>query len=55
MMSIPPNIRLHEFDKQEWTDVYRIFRPSATLEQFEKDWQEFQAEKAARSKRLNTQ
>lgn len=39
-------VKLEEFDRNEWYDVYRIFKPNATPEQFNADWAEFQQYKA---------
>lgn len=39
---------LGELDVNEFYDVYRTFKPDATREEFQKDWDEFQAAKSAR-------
>lgn len=44
-----------ELDKNEWYDVYRIFRPQATREEFEREWQEFQQLKAQYLKKRSLQ
>ncbi len=46
-----PETRLDELDQDEAWDVARLLVPDITREQFEADWAEFLALKAA--KRLN--
>ena len=41
-----------EFDKDEWFDVARKFKPELTREEFEAEWEEFQRQKAARMESL---
>lgn len=41
--------RLDEFDKDEWREVHRMFKPDDTDEQFEAAWSEFQEMKRRRS------
>jgi hypothetical protein len=33
--------RLNEFDREEWRDIARIFRPDWTEEDFDDAWKEF--------------
>ncbi len=40
---------LNEFDRDEWWDVARKLKPGLTREQYDKDWDDFQARKAARA------
>jgi len=40
--------RLDEFSKDEWRDVCRAARPDIDDEQFEAEWQEFEAAKRMR-------
>lgn len=42
-------VRLNELTKDEFWDVARRLRPDLTREQFDADWEEFQAAKAKRS------
>lgn len=39
---------LNEFEKEEWRDVARLFRPDWTEEDFDREWIEFQTMKAER-------
>jgi hypothetical protein len=39
-------LRLDEFTKEAWWDVFRAFRPEATWEEYEAEWQRFQDWKA---------
>lgn len=39
----------------EFYDVYRVFRPDATREEFEREWAEFQRWKAAMQARREVQ
>lgn len=39
--------RLDEFNADEWFDTMRRVRPDYTREEFDLDWAEFQAMKAA--------
>jgi hypothetical protein len=48
-------LALDSFNKDEWWDIYRQFNPTATTEQFDADWAEFQRAKAARAERLLVQ
>jgi hypothetical protein len=41
-----PEVNLAEYDADEWWDFYRIFKPDATREEFDRDWAEFQRLKA---------
>lgn len=41
-------ILLNEFTRDEWWDVCHSLRPEMTRAQFDADWDEFQAQKAAR-------
>jgi len=43
-----PATRLDEFSKDEWRDVCRRVRPDIDDEQFEQEWQEFEAAKRMR-------
>jgi hypothetical protein len=36
-----PNVRLDEFDKDEWWDVARMARPELTREQYDEMWDDF--------------
>ncbi len=45
-MTAPEDVRLNEFEAEEWFDVCRQVKPGYTWEQFEKDWAEFAAMKA---------
>lgn len=45
----PDATELNEFDKTEWRDVARKFRPDWTDEDFDREWAEFQAMKAKRA------
>lgn len=36
-----------ELDRNEFFDVYRVFCPDATREEYEAEWDKFQAAKAA--------
>lgn len=38
--------RLDEFDKDEWYEVYKQFKPQASQEEYDRDWDEFQKRKA---------
>ena len=38
-----PDVKLNEFDKSEWRDVYFAFKPHDTEEDFEMAWAEFAA------------
>lgn len=44
-----------ELNADEWYDVYRQFKPDATREEFEADWEDFQRAKAAEMRRRETQ
>lgn len=37
-----PDIRLDEYDADEWFDLVRAFKPELTREEFDKTWAEFQ-------------
>jgi hypothetical protein len=39
-------------NRDEWLDVYRIFLPDATQEQYERDWAEFVDLKRAHKARM---
>jgi hypothetical protein len=39
-------VRLHEFTKEEWADVYFRFYPNDTQEEYELAWEAFQKFKA---------
>ena len=39
------DISLHEYDKIEWFDVYRVFFPDATFDDLEAAWASFQQAK----------
>lgn len=45
----------HEFDKTEWRSVYFHFKPSATEEEYDADWAEFQAMKAEHERKKHIQ
>jgi hypothetical protein len=47
-------IRLNELTMDEFFDVYRMFRPETTQEEYEVEWALFQEYKAAYLKRLAT-
>lgn len=47
-MNDDPDTRLNEYDADEWFDVCRRVRPGYTREQFDIDWEGFQADKAER-------
>lgn len=38
-------VRLDEFDQDEWWDVCREVRPDITREEFDRMWEDFVAEK----------
>lgn len=42
-------------DINEFYDVYRIFKPLATREEYERDWNEFQIAKAEHLKQRGIQ
>lgn len=42
-------------NKDEFFDVYRFFRPSATREEYEREWDEFQRLKAEHLAKRNLQ
>lgn len=48
-------MKLTEYDKHEWLDVARLFKPDLTEAEYERMWNEFVAFKAAHYKRLATQ
>lgn len=35
------DVRLNEFDKDEWREIYFGFKPEATDDDFEEAWSEF--------------
>jgi hypothetical protein len=37
---------MNELNEDEFYDVYRVFRPGATREEFSPEWEEFQRFKA---------
>ena len=37
---------MSELNEDEFYDVYRVFRPGATREEFSREWEEFQCFKA---------
>lgn len=41
--------RLNEYTRDEWWDVCRQAKPDLTREEFDRLWDEFQAEKAKRT------
>ena len=45
--AISDDVKLNEFDKNEWFDVYRMFKPDATFDEYEEAWASFQQAKAA--------
>ena len=46
---------LSELDANEFFDVYRVFRPDATRDEFDREWALFQQFKAAYQKRRSAQ
>ncbi len=44
-----------ELNADEFFDVYRVFRPMATREEFDLKWNIFQAQKALREKEKSIQ
>ena len=40
-MNQEPEVRLHEYDKEEMWDIARRACPAMTREQYEADWEEF--------------
>lgn len=47
-MTDPADLR--EYDKDEWWDVMRRAKPDITREEFDLYWDEFQSDKAERSR-----
>jgi hypothetical protein len=45
-------VRLDEFNADEWFDVAKKFKPRLSREEFDRDWAEFQREKAERLQRM---
>lgn len=48
-------IRLNEYTKTEWWDVYRQFFPNATPEEYDLAWADFCRMKAEHLAKLSTQ
>ncbi len=46
---------LSDLDRDEWWDVYRVFMPNATRDDFDRDWAEFQAMKAEHQRKMRLQ
>lgn len=46
--------RLDSLTKDEWRDVYRLFKPEASEQDYELDWLEFQRFKEDLANRLKT-
>ncbi len=42
-------------NKDEWFDVYRIFKPDASMEEYDRDWEEFQAMKRQHESKMRLQ
>ena len=45
-----PNVRLDEYDKQDWFDVCKQLRPGLTWEEYGPLWDEFQRLKVLHAK-----
>lgn len=42
------DVRLFEFSKDEWRDIYFRFKPHATELEYDRDWDEMMAKKEER-------
>lgn len=42
------NVKLNEYDKDEWFSIMKKLNPSLTHEEYETQWDEFQEEKRKR-------
>lgn len=43
------DVKLNEFDREEWWDFCRLLNPSMTREEFIERWDDFQEEKRRRA------
>lgn len=43
--------RLDSFTKDEWWDVFKMFQPDATWEEYEVEWEKFQEYKAEHNRK----